>query len=152
MGWSGWGTAAGPALALRAHALPLLSTFSRRISVLDVAGADVSPSLPVLWACKLGDPLLPLQHSVCCCTTTQECFGSHTAMTNVSKVWFFLLVIKLPFSLPLCSSGSYTMQSHFSDCQGTRNAKNGRCVLALLRRTEGVLSHILKDIWASDSI
>lgn len=63
MGWSGWGTAAGPALALHAYALPLLSTFSRRISVLDVAGADVSPSFPVLWACKLGDPLLPLRHT-----------------------------------------------------------------------------------------
>lgn len=107
----------------------------RRISVLDVAGADVSSSLLVLWTCKLGDPLLPLWNNVCCCTTTQGCFGSHTAMTNVSKVWLFLLVIKLPFSFPLCSSGSYTMQSRFSDCQGTRNAKNGRCVLALLRRS-----------------
>lgn len=39
--------------------LPLLLTFSRRISVLDVAGADVSPSLLVLRACKLGDPVPP---------------------------------------------------------------------------------------------
>lgn len=57
MGWLG--RAAALVLALCAHSLPLLLTFSRRISVLDVAGADVSPSLLVLWACKLGNPVLP---------------------------------------------------------------------------------------------
>lgn len=59
MGWSGWGGLQLWSWLFCAHSLSLLLTFSRRISVLDVAGADVSPSLLVLWARKLGNPVPP---------------------------------------------------------------------------------------------
>lgn len=115
----------------------LLLTFCRRISVLDVAGADVSPSILVLWACKLGCSVpssamrgLGRVCWWCCgCSTVTRCFRSHIPVPNNSK---FLLVIKL--LLFLFSSGSYIMQSHFLDCQGIRSAKNGRWVLVLLRK------------------
>lgn len=58
-GWSGWGGLQLRSGLFCAHSPPLLLTFSRRISVLDVAGADVSPSLLVLWARKLGNPIPP---------------------------------------------------------------------------------------------
>lgn len=71
---------------LLAHSLPFLSTFSRRISVLDVAGADVSPSLPVLWACKLGNPVSPsVMQGLGGCSTIKKCFGSRAPLRNVSK-------------------------------------------------------------------
>lgn len=54
--WVGW--AAAPALALLCSPAASLN-ISRRIPVLDVARADVSPSLLVLRACKLSDPIPP---------------------------------------------------------------------------------------------
>lgn len=55
MGRSGWDELQlGMRPGLSVLTPSLLLTCCRRISVLDVAGADVSPSILVLWACKLG--------------------------------------------------------------------------------------------------
>lgn len=138
MGRSGWDELQlGMRPGLSVLTPSLLLTCCRRISVLDVAGADVSPSILVLWACKLGCsvPSFAMRGLgrvcwwCCGCSTVTRCFGSCIPVPNNSK---FLLIIAFFFFF--CSSGSYIMQSHFLDCQGIRSAKNGRWVLFLLRK------------------
>lgn len=105
MGRSGWDELQlGMRPGLSVLTPSLLLTCCRRISVLDVAGADVSPSILVLWACKLGCsvPSFAMRGLgrvcwwCCGCSTVTRCFGSCIPVPNNSK---FLLIIAFFFLL-----------------------------------------------------
>lgn len=107
MGWSGLGgRAAAAVLALLCSLSASSLAFSRRISVLDVARADVSPSLLVLWACKLSNALAPsvgqgLGGSATVAAAPSEGAVDHaTPVANVSRVAGFFARNELAFIFP----------------------------------------------------